>query len=188
MERISTHVITNFKRSDKAAFKEIYARYSPGIYSVSRQLLKDDGLAEEMVQECFLKLWLNREEVREELDVWPFLYVMCKRLCLNVLRDLQIAKKSTEFFREEVVNDVEHRVYHNELRDQLQRYVAMLPRQQRTAWILSREEGFTHQEIATQMDISQNTVKNHIVQAMKFLRERLSNQGFISFLLLFLFY
>ncbi len=187
MERISVDVITKFKGGDKNAFKDIYAHYSPSIYSLSIQLLKDDVLAEEMVQECFMKFWLNREEILVDRDVWPYLYVMCKRLCFNVLRDIKLARKSSEFFQEELVNDVEHRIYHRDLQHHLQLYIAQLPLQQRIAWILSREEGFTHQEIAAHMDISKNTVKNHIVQALKFLRDRLSNHGFISFLLLYFF-
>lgn len=188
MERISIDVMMKFKDGDKTAFKTIYVRYSPSIYSVSTQLLKDGDLAEEMVQECFMKLWLSRSGIQVERDLWPYLYVMCKRLCFNVLRDKEIVKKSIEYFQEDLVNDVEHRVYHNELQHHLQLCIAQLPLQQRTAWILSREEGFTHQEIAARMDISQNTVKNHIGQALKFLRDRLSSQGFISLSLVYIFF
>lgn len=187
MESISKHVITQFKSGDKNAFKHIYVYYSPRVFSLSKQLLKDNELAEEMVQECFMKLWINRLKIKEDLDIWPYLFVMCKRLCLNVLRDIKMARTSIDFFQENAVNDVEHTVYHNELQHELKRYVAMLPSQQRTAWILSREEGFTHQEIASQMEISQNTVKNHIVQAVKFLKKRLASRELIS-LLLFLFF
>jgi len=188
MNKIPVDVLCNFKNGSKVAFKDIYTCYASSIFDVATKILRNESLAEEIVQESFLKLWLNRANINPHLDVWPYLFVICKRLCFNSIRNSSVAKEALKTIQSEEINDVEEKINYNELQHQLQFYVDALPHQQKTAWILSRVEGFSHQQIALEMGISQNTVKNHIGQAIKFLRKRLSNSNCIYLLLIYLFF
>lgn len=143
-------------------------------------------LAEEVVQECFVKLWLNKERINPQYELWYYLYVMCKRLCLNSIRNQRVAKEASQHvYVTPAINDVEEGLHYGELQQLLQSYIDRLPEQQRIAFNLSRKEGLSHQEISGKMGISQNTVKNHISQALKALRRWLVN---IDYTTIFIFY
>lgn len=188
MNTISQNTLMQLRDGDRAAFRIIYDNYASSIYSVAHKILKDNIQAEEVVQECFMKLWLARAELNTALDLWPYIYVICKRICFNYIRDQKLTQAlpaDSEMF---AVNDVEQKVHYFELQLQLDQYVETLPEQQKKAWQLSRIEGCTHEQIATQMGISKHTVKNHISQALKSLRNQLTKiDYFYFFVFLYLF-
>lgn len=177
------NIVLRVKKGDRDAFRLLYDRYAPFLFDLGFQLLKDTGMAEELVQDCFVKLWAQREQIREDQDIWPFIYVMAKRLCFNQLRHERVARKYRVDIKEPISNDVEQRLHLRELESQLELSIECLPEQQKKALRLSRLEGYTHQQIASEMGISPNTVKNHITQALKNLRKVLPQADY-NYLLL----
>lgn len=174
MNKVSKDILYKLINGNRTAFKTIYEVYSPATFDVAFKILRDRMLAEEIVQECFVKLWINREGINPRYELWYYLYVMCKRLCFNVLRDNRIEKEvNRDLYTVSPVNDVEEGLHYVELQELLQTYIDNLPEQQRIAFNLSRGEGLSHLEISRIMGISQHTVKNHISQALKALRRRL---------------
>lgn len=166
-------ILVQIKQGDKQAFRALYDAYAPFVFDLGFKLLKDTGLAEEMVQDCFVKIWAGREEIREDKEIWPLIYVVAKRLCFNQLRHARVAKKYLVQIEDAAVNDVQDRLDVRELEISLQRSIDNLPEQQKKALTLSRMEGYSHQQIAAEMGISPNTVKNHITQALKNLKKTL---------------
>src|SRR5690606_38589458 len=182
-------ILVLMKDGDEAAFKELYTAYSPGIFSLGYKVLKNREWAEEVVQETFLKLWIHREEVDTEKSLWPYLYVIGKRICFNKLRDLKYDQKAVkELYLNIVLAEEDNKVHYNELQSLLNGAVAQLSERQRLVWKMSREEGFTHQQIADELGLSTHTVKNHIVQILKFLRNGLKKSDYIYFWLFFYFF
>ncbi|MBD1420651.1 RNA polymerase sigma-70 factor [Sphingobacterium chuzhouense] len=189
MNRVSEDILYKLIRGNRAAFNTVYEVYSPAVFDVAFKILRDRVSAEEVVQECFVKLWLNREVINPAYELWYYLYVMCKRLCFNVLRNERVAKEAVQNINPiAAVNDVEEGLHYTELQNLLQRHIDNLPEKQRIAFYLSREKGLSHQEISYKMGISQNTVKNHISQALKYLRKKLMNIDYTAFLFFFLFF
>lgn len=145
------------------------------------RFLKDTAWSEEIVQDVFLKLWLNREGLDDQGNIWLYLYVIAKRLCLNKLREV---RKSMELLEqlmrniEVAVNVSEEQLIAEELEQHAERLISSLPKQQQLIFKLSREEGLTHNEIAQKLGISPNTVKNHMVQALKTLKSTLQQSGY----------
>ncbi|NGF57141.1 RNA polymerase sigma-70 factor [Parapusillimonas sp. SGNA-6] len=183
------NILILLKCGDEAAFRELYIAYSPSIFSLGYKVLKNKEWAEEVVQETFLKLWIHREEVDTEKSIWPYLYVIGKRICFNKLRTLRYDQQAVkELYLNSVLMEEENKVSYNELNTLLRHSVEQMPERQRTIWKMSREEGFTHQQIADKLGLSAHTVKNHIVQALKFLRNGLEKSDYLYFWTLFSFF
>lgn len=173
MRNLSRETIVEIKRGDRKAFKKLYDTYASFVYNVSFKILRETSLAEEVVQECFVNLWVKREGIDESKELSFFIFVMAKRICLNYLRKIRYTNKFLDQVKIFDVNDVQQKIDYNELENVFVKYVTLLPKQQRIAFELSRLEGLTHQQIAEEMGISPNTVKNHITQALAYLRKQL---------------
>ncbi len=187
MSSVDSSTIRHLMASNEAAFRMIYDIHSGRVYQLAFRFLKDASWSEEIVQDVFMKLWLNREGLDDQGNLWLYLYVITKRLCLNKLREI---RKSPVLF-EQLINGMEvadrppeEQLMAVELEQQAQRLIACLPKQQQLIYKLSREEGLSHHEIAEKLGLSPNTVKNHMVQALKTLKNSLHQSGYTYFLAL----
>lgn len=187
MKATDNALIELLKAGDESAFEIIYDKYSERIYQFSILLLKDTGWSEDVVQEVFVKLWNTKENLDSNKSLWTFLYVLTKRTALNKLRDIKSFSSDFEHLWNNIstLSDCSHeKLIAKELSNQLDYVLNTLPKRQREIFKLSRFEGFTHQEIADALNISPNTVKNHMIQALKTIRKGAWD---IDYLLLVLF-
>ncbi|NGM62645.1 RNA polymerase sigma-70 factor [Sphingobacterium sp. SGG-5] len=176
------------KRGEEAALKQLFDHYSDAVYHVAYSVLKDPFESEEIVQDVFIKVWNARSELDESGNIWTFIYVIAKRLSLNRLRDLQVQLKRRTALAQTAIEQsgsYDQGTLIHEILDLENAVLEKLPEQQRRAYLLSRQEGLNHKEIAQQMNIAPNTVKNHIVQALKTFRKHFQRFGY-PLLLLFL--
>ncbi|SEL39088.1 RNA polymerase sigma factor [Parapedobacter koreensis] len=187
MSFVDSSTIRRLMAGDEAAFRLIYELHSEQVYQLAFRFLKDAAWSEEIVQDVFLKLWLNRNGLDEQGNMWRYLYVIAKRLCLNKLREI---RKSAILFdqliqgMEAAKDEVEEQLMAEELEGYAQQLIASLPKQQQLIFKLSRVDGLSHKEIAVQLGLSPNTVKNHMVQALKRLKLALHQSGHVYFLAL----
>src|SRR5690606_19522322 len=166
-------------------FKSIYEDLSDSVYSLAIHFLKDTGWSEEIVQEVFLRLWVNREKLDEDGNMWLYLYVLTKRLCLNRLRDIRRSNESIEQLMmkiEKVSVSTQNEIFSADLEQYVDKAIALLPERQKVIFRLSRLEGLSHKEIADELGVSPNTVKNHIVEALKTLKKSLHKSDYLYFL------
>ncbi|SMD14002.1 RNA polymerase sigma factor [Pedobacter nyackensis] len=191
MQRLfDSHDILRLRSGDEAAFRLVYDYFSEQVYRLAFRFLKNEEQSEDIVQEAFLSLWQSREKLDEHGNMWLYLYVITKRLCLNSIRDIH---KSAELFEKLLVN-IQQAHNHTEeaiLVSDLERYtevlVGGLPPQQQIVFDLSRTQGLSHHEIAQRLNISPSTVNNHLVQALKTLRTKLQYSD-LTFLISIIFY
>ena len=173
---------------DQSAFEKIYDLCSEKLFRLAFRFLKDVEQSEEIVQETFINLWVNREKLDSQGNIWLYLYVIGKRLSLNELRSISQSKIHTENllanFRE-TSNTTEESVFANEFELLTKKVIGDLPKQQQIIFKLSRFEGFSHREIADQLNISPNTVKNHMGTALKTIKSRLSDCGLLCLFFFF---
>lgn len=183
---IDSNSIKQLIEGNEDVFTAVYEQYSEKVYRLAFRFLKDKALSEEVVQETFINVWLSREKLDPAGNMWLYLYVVAKRLSLNSLRQ---ACKSNNFvenllnFMEEQ-NSTEEEVLAWDLEQFTGKIIEKLPRQQQLIFKLSRIEGLSHKEIAEQLHISPNTVKNHMVEALKTLRSQLRYSDIIYCVLL----
>ncbi|MGY3054221.1 RNA polymerase sigma-70 factor (family 1) [Pedobacter sp. UYEF25] len=167
---------------EEAAFSKVYDLYAKKVYRLAFKFLKERAPSEEIVQEVFIKFWLNADKLDTAGNLWLYLFVITKRLSLNALRQISKSHHLTEKLIHTVVemnNNTEENVLLHDLERCADQVIATLPRQQKLAYTLSRKEGLSHKEIAAQLHISPYTVNNHIGEALKTIKAQLKYAGLI---------
>ena len=158
---------------DSNAFGYLFERYYSVIYTASFKYLKVHEQAEDMVQTSFLKIWEKRDILAtiDRFDAYLFRVArneMTDIFRKNLTRDKHI-QRIRELFEEES-GSPEDQLINKQKRALIADVISNLPPQQRQAFRFSREQGMNYQEIATEMNLSVNTVKVHISLALKSLR------------------
>lgn len=188
MHKDSEHtIIENLIKGDESSFNKVYNQYSEKVYRLAFRILKNDEQSEEIVQETFIRLWLNREGLDSSGNMWLYLYVIAKRLSLDAYKIICKSSVLSEKLLQEIHtirNTTEEEILANELEQFTEKVISKLPKQQQLIFKLSRVEGLSHQEIANQLNLSPNTVKNHMVEALKTLKAQLKYSDLIYFIAL----
>jgi RNA polymerase sigma-70 factor (ECF subfamily) len=172
---------------DESEFDRVYHLYAQKVYRLAFRFLKNEEQSEEIVQEAFIKLWLTRDRLDVSGNIWLYLYVIAKRLSVDAYNEICKSAALAEklLLNLNVVRNItEEEILANELERFTENVISKLPAQQRIIFKLSRVEGLSHQEIASQLEISPNTVKNHMVEALKTLKAKLKYSDLIYFLAL----
>ncbi|OKS87472.1 RNA polymerase sigma factor [Mucilaginibacter polytrichastri] len=170
-------------------FDSIFNIYKKRVYFYVLTIVKSPFSAEEITQEIFIKLWLYRDKLNEINNLDGFIFKIVKNHALNHLRkaaqDDRMLKEILSFAAVEQ-NNIDEKLVADDYRMLMEKALHTLSSQRRLVYELSRHEGLNHEEIAVQLNLSKNTVKNHIVSALKHIRSYLSENG-ISIAILFLF-
>jgi len=179
------------KKGDLIAFDTIYSKYSHKIYEFVLRYLKQDEDAEEIVQEVFIKIWESKSKIDIHLSFESFLFTIAYNTSISLLRKRVSETKSREYLRSlqqiNTTEDAIEEIQFKELNDKLQSLVNQLTPRKKEIYLLSREEGFTHKEIAQKLNISENTIKNHLVTTLKFLKSHIDSSLTINTLFACLF-
>ena len=158
------------------AFAQIFDNYKDRVYGVAYHVLKSHLIAEEIVQDVFMKIWLKRTEltVVERLDA--FLFTVARNMTFDRLKRIayEADMKKEMGRRERNTNDTDHRIQNQIYQSLLNEAVSKLPEQQKKVYLLSKESGLSHEEIGKRLNISKLTVKKHLVRALKFIRKDLA--------------
>lgn len=153
--------------------------------SYSFGFVKDNFLAEEVVENVMLQLWENRLKFEKIVDVKSYLYTMVRNGSLLTLKKemkvVQLDKSLSDDAPEFDFNILEEEVY-SILIDALN----SLPEKCKEVFELSCLEGMKYKDIAEQLNISINTVKSQRARAIELLKEKLKNHSELLFILLFL--
>ena len=183
-ERLLIH---SLKLGSTIAFDRIYQVYAKRLYAYSLQFTKSAEDAEEIVQDVFTKLWINREGIKQEDSLKSLLFTIAKHLLINAFRskvNQQIYEDYVEYANELSTNDTTNRIEYNEFLKAVEQNIATLPNTQQKVIKLSRFEHLSNKEIAERMQLSEQTVKNQLSVGLKLLKEKLRNFLVIGFLVL----
>lgn len=165
---------------DQAAFRQLFDRYWDNIYAVAFAFLKSDTVAEEIVQDIFMKVWLKKEQLPHLENFSNWLFIIARNHIYNTLRK----KVSETSFENELLEHLAETsdsawqsVISRETEKLVDQAVASLPNQQQTIYRLSRIEGLSQEEIADRLQISKNTVKVHMRLALQSIRRYLQDHS-----------
>lgn len=173
-------LVTRITEGSEAAFTELYRFYSPRIYGFVVQKTKSEVIAEEVVQDVFLKIWSMKEKLSEIDNFRSYLFRMTTNRMYDHLN--KVAQDTTrlnalwnDLQKMAAQNTVEELLDFKESNAILQEAIAALPEQRRKIYKLSKEEGLSYDEIAAMLSLSRNTVSDQLVKAGKFIREYVRN-------------
>ncbi len=170
------------------AFREIYDRYWKVVYKAAIRYLRSPDLAGDVVQEVFCSLWDRRDQFTAVRNLESYLVTMTHHQVYALFRKWATETRSREAYTESldpVVNDTDFSIRTSQYEEMLAELVDKLPPQQKQVFKMAREEGMTHEAIARELNLSQGTVKNHMVRALQFLRRNLSPHVGLYLLILF---
>lgn len=180
-----------FQCGNQKVFNEVFKHYYPIIlrYLVFHCSNKED--AEELAQEAFIILYNNRKKVTCPTKLYPYLFVIAKRLSISHFRTTHRRIQSLEDTRTDESMDcsfsaVEDYIDYKELSAIYQQIISTLPEQQRIAYSLFNEEDLSQKKIAEKMDLSPNTVRNHISLATRTIRFKLGKYYFLLLIGIFM--
>lgn len=169
-------LLQQIANGDEIAFRKLFNEHWQNVYGVAYMLTKSAPLAEDMVQEIFLKVWMKREQLPQVANFRNFLFIVARNHVFTELR-----KKSKELpFTEQLVDyftesrkDPEWQLVHKQATELMQQAIGKLPHLQKQVYELSRNQGLTREQIAAQLGISPNTVRNHMARALELIRQYL---------------
>ena len=153
-----------------AHFREHEAR----LYLLAYRLTKSDQLAQDIVQEVFLKLWQQMDTIDEINDIEAWLYRLTENKVIDFLRKAAADNRLKEAIwhnLQDIANDSTFYLEAKECNAIIQRAIDQLPLQRKIIYRLNREKGLNYNEIATNLHISRHTVKNQLSSALIFLRK-----------------
>ncbi len=178
-------------------FKELFDQYYKPLCSFANKYLLDLSVAEDIIQELFVKFWEQRETTQLTISAKSYLFQAAKNECLNYIKHQAVQAKykkhlayvSTDsfFYDSMEKEEINHLIYQT---------IQTLPPRCKQIFEMSRFEDKTFDEIASELDISRNTIKNQLVSALKKIRSVLEQNEILvltsifikmaeSFLLLF---
>ncbi len=170
----------------EAAFAELFRRYDRRIYPFVLKMIKNSMMAEEITQEIFIKIWRHREALAVIDQPQSYIFTIAARHTLDQIRKQLNENRMLQRFSASLNpahNDPEELLLLKDMSALIQRAVEQLPPQQRSVYELSRQKGMSYEEIGQQLNISPNTVRNHLVKALAAIRIWLEQQDQLPLLL-----
>lgn len=169
-------IIAGIREANHRVFTLLYSSYFPMLLLTSEKYVKDAFVAEEIVQDVFIRIWENPECLNSVSALRPYLYRSVINQSLNHLNRQKSIEKHHFIIAGQLTDKYIEDLYdEQELQTLIFREIERLPTQCRKVFKMSRFEGLKYREIACSLKISEKTVENHIVNALKILRPRLVN-------------
>ncbi|PRD47752.1 RNA polymerase sigma factor [Sphingobacterium haloxyli] len=167
-------LLSLLKSGDERAFAEIYRRYWEVLFCHALRILQDDDLAKDALQDVFATLWDKYATIDDRGKLSAFLY----RSVRNRVFDLLDHSKVKDAYLSMVTKvadigvwSVDAHIRERELAGAIEREVADMPEGMRRVFELSRLDGLSYREIASELQISENTVKVQVSRALRLLRK-----------------
>lgn len=162
--------------NNEAMFEQVFKTHFKGLHAYACTILKDEVMAEEMVQNVFFKLWEKKEQITVQQSVSAYLYKAVYHECLNYIKHTKVraAHKSYTLHHNSEADNAGDSATLRELESKLDNAIKKLPEQCRTIFQLSRFEELKYKEIAETLGIAVKTVENQMGKALRILRQELA--------------
>jgi len=178
-------------QGSEPAFTLLFNRYKHKLYSYLLSLTTSPQIAEDIIQDTFLKLWKDRASLKAIDYFNAYLFTMTRNLAINSFKRMARETAILAALQPQQNNPaatVADNLSLKEVEQLLHQTIQSLPPQQKLIYTLSREQGLKHEDIAHQLHLSSSTVRNHIVQALRTIRKKIelhsiSVIGIMSFLI-----
>ncbi|MBQ3249682.1 MAG: RNA polymerase sigma-70 factor [Bacteroidales bacterium] len=168
-----SRLIELIREGDPLSFEILFQKYYVRFYNFVLNLTKNPQTAEDIVQNVFMKIWINRKNLRPDQSIHNYIYVLSKHEVLNHLRDRKVYTQVERLVMAEQPYEAvtDQNMDLKELDDRIRKFIAAMPEQRRKVFLLSRYRGMGNKAIAELMGLSVRTVDRHINLALTSLRK-----------------
>ena len=161
---------------DEKAFRKIFDLYKDKLYFVAVKMLKAPAAAEEIVQDVLMAVWTNQPKFATIDDPEAYVFTIAFNRIYNQLKKTANEHKLVSELIYILQNDQysgDDIILASETKAIVDEAIEKLPPQRKLIFQLSRQQGLTHEQIANQLNLSRNTVRNQITEALQQIRTHL---------------
>jgi RNA polymerase sigma-70 factor (ECF subfamily) len=173
------------QKGDEIAFEKVFRKFHPRLYNFALKVVKNNEIAEDIIQDIFIKLWEKKEKIKP-VNIEGFIFKVLKNQCITHLRNLKIIENARfnlsnmshieELYRIDFIRDEPYVLIEQELQLEIDRVLNMLPDRCKEVFVLSRLNGLKNREIAQKLGINIKNVERHITKALTAFRIRFKNK------------
>lgn len=176
-------IATGDERAFATLVHELYSKLFP--FTVS--LIKSEAEADDVLQESFLKIWLHRSSLTGIQNPSGWVYTIIANTASNHLRARIRRELAAKNFNSQpvVAGEVVEEIDAKFTQSLIDEAVSQLPEKRKLVFLLSKKEGLSRKEIAARLNISENTVRNQLVEAVRAVQEHVLRKNDSVFLFLF---
>jgi RNA polymerase sigma-70 factor (ECF subfamily) len=183
-------LLSALKNGDVKAFDKLFADYGKRLYHFAYGYLKSREEAEGLVQEVFLKIWKNRDNLNPGLSFNSYIFKIAYHIILELFEKNYRQKVYQHQLIEEAIeftDETNERLNYQMMLEKVESLIQKLPSRQKEILLKRKKEGIPVKEIAEQLGISPKTVENHLTEAIKNLKNGLGKEDISVLLYFFLF-
>ena len=196
MIKVKEHIvdealIKRFTGGDMQAFDKIYAVFNNKLQKFIFSLVKTETDTEDLVQEVFVKLWENKNKLKNTASFDTYLFTIAYNATVSFLRNRAKDMQYVEYVKSVQIEldnfSFIDEINKEEVHEKLHRLIEKMPPRQREVFKMKHFKDYSYKEIAEILNISVNTVENHIVKAHKYLKENLGKTYLLILFFMHLF-
>ena len=176
------HCFTLFQQGSNEALRYLIRNYSAGLYLYAFRIVREQSACEDIVEDGFITLWEKRNELVDFTHLKKMLYTCVRNKCLNHLRSKRREANRYAFFLQRCPSHIIEAEYdeadfiYTELMAQVQKAIDSLAPQMRKVFIMSYVRQMSNKDIARQLQLSEQTVKNQKSKSLAIVRGILNPQ------------
>jgi len=163
------------KKDDFRAFNMLFDLYAPKLYKLGMRYLKDRSTVEELAIGLLYNIWERRHTLEVKGELSSYLFRAMHNTSISYLRKNKIVTVDINAFHQDAFHaeeSADNVIMAKEMEKTYREQLAALSPQRRKVFVLSREHDMSYADIAKELNLSQNTVENHMVAALSFLRKQ----------------
>ena len=179
-------LIEQLMEGNNKAFRKLFDTYRNDVYAYSMSMLKSKVLAEEIVQDVFLKIWQHRERLNPDLSFRSYIFTITRNLTFNLISKVANNRKLKEeelYKSQKSYSPIEDKITENDYEVIKSRAIELLPPKRKIIFQMSRNENMSYEEISKELNISVSTVKGQMSKALTTIREYLHAHGDVTLLI-----
>ncbi|HRE49938.1 MAG TPA: RNA polymerase sigma-70 factor [Flavitalea sp.] len=168
-----TSLLDLIATGDQQAFAKLFDQYRNRVYTVAYRLTQSASIAEEIVEDVFLKIWLKRNDLSAIQNFNAYLLTIARNDCYRALKKIARDYRITSIQEDELemgLHVTEDYLVEKQYKELLNNAINKLPKQQKLVFRLIKEQGLKREEVADILQLSPETVKFHLSQAVKTIR------------------
>ena len=166
-------LVSELKNHSEKAFRKLFDLYYQDIYGYSISLLKSKESAEENVQDVFMKVWQNRENLNLDQSFKAYIFTIARNQAFNTLNKAanDLLLKEAVFYESQKSHDYgDYLIREEDCKKLRKEAMKQLPPKRKQIFKMSRKKGMSYEEISQELGISINTVKNQMSKALESMR------------------
>lgn len=184
-----TQLLHQLANGSDAALRQLFKIYRDRLFFYIARITKSEQVAEELVMDVFMKIWTHRSKLSEVANFDSYLFRIARNKSIDFLRSAAGNARLQELLWDQIqavaANDnADTRVLVKEFESKQREAVLALSPQRRKVYTLRHDQQMSHEEIASQLNVSRYTVNNHLVEAQKFVHRYLAQNMDLAMVLL----